>query len=314
MTTLFLMTALCPLSLADAAVPAATAKIAPKTLREADIQSSSMSIVITLKGAKWNKQAVQSASAVSALLRGFKAQSEPDKLKLWQSAKPKLTLADDYTLSLDLPAIQAYDIVRDQEIQVTIPRSLTTYGADISAGDIVVYASFPPYTIPFDEAMRSNTLAYWLGYTSPDRVFIYVPYRHIDTITIYQQPMAGGYVTIIDVVTDSEVESVSATWSNIEHISANYTQQSDGSRKFSIGFAEVPPGANVAITPRDRYAQPLQKEAVKKVNTAKKTEYKEQPKTPIGGWYSLYQLTTDSKLLSTILSYYAPSELKAGAY
>lgn len=298
---------------ADAA-PAATVRLWPTSLEETDIMASSTDITITLKGAKWNAKTVKYSSAARTLLRGFAAASEPQKWRPVQSSKAKLTLVSDTVLELTLPPISSYDIIRDQEIAVTIPKSLIEgASADLYAGSFIIKAQKPSYTIGLDDAINTGILKYWLAYTSPHYVFIYAPVRYTNTITITQQLLSGAYITIIDVTTSNSVQSVSVTWDNVTHVSTDYIYIDERTRQFSIGFAEIPPGADVIISVRDKYGMPLQEDVIKKVKTGT-TEYNELPKTPLDGWYSLYQLINDTKLLNSVLDYYSPGELKAGAF
>lgn len=290
---------------------AVSAKLSSSLFTEENIRSSNTPITITLKGATWNSAALSSSSSANNFMKGFVAASQPEQWKLVQSAKIDIIYINSSTLTLSLPPIPAYDITYDQVISVTIPKSFITGAtSDLPAGSFTVKCDTAPYSISLEDAIRTGTLTYWLSYTSPYDILINVPERHVNTISISQQKLGNVYITIVDVTTDNKVESVSVTWNNITHSAQDYISSGD-TRTFSVGFADIPPGADIIIRAKDKYGNPMQKDITEKIKTGQ-TTYNELPKSPLHGWHTLYSLVTNKKLLDSILSYYSLSELKIG--
>jgi hypothetical protein len=295
-----------------ASVAAVSASISPNLFTEENMRNGNTSIIITLNEAQWKENAFTSSRDLTTLMNGFVAASQTDQWKLVQSAKNIATiLVDSSTLMLILPPIQDYDITRDQMVSVTIPKSLIKEGtSDISAGSFTIKCETAKSLIALEDAIQNGTLTYWFNYISPRNILINVPEHHVDTIIVSQQKLGNAYITIVDVTTTDKVASVSVTGNGITHSTSEYISLGN-TRTFSVGFTEIPPGADIIISAKDGNKNPVQKDITKKVKTGR-TAYNELPKSPLHGWYTIYNLITDSKLLDSILSYYSLSELEIG--
>lgn len=297
-----------------ASVAAVSANISttPTSFSEKDIRNGNTSITITLNEAQWKENAFTSSRDLTTLMRNFVVETQTEQWKLVQSAKNiATTLTDPSTLKLTFPSVPNYDITRDQTVSVTIPKSLIEGGtSDISAGSFTIKCETAPTPIILENAIQGGNLTTWLGSTSPRNILINVPEHHVNVISISQEQLSSTYITIVDVTTTNKVTSVSVTWDNITHSTSEYINAGN-TRIFSVGFTEIPPGADITISAKDIDGAPVQKDIVKKIKTGK-TTYNEMPKSPLHGWHTLYSLITNSKLLDSILSYYSLSELKIG--
>ncbi|MBZ4666401.1 hypothetical protein [Mahella sp.] len=297
-----------------ASVAAVSANISttPTSFSEKDIRNGNTSIIITLNEAQWKENAFTSSRDLTTLMNGFVAASQTDQWKLVQSAKNiGTTLVNSSTLMLTFPSIPNYDITRDQTVSVTIPKSLIEGGtSDISAGSFTIKCETAKSLIPLEGAIQNGTLTHWFNYTSPRNILINVPEHHVNVISISQKQLSSTYIiTIVDVTTTDKVSSVSVTGNGITRSTSEYIS-SGNTRIFSIGFTEIQPGADITISAKGGN-DPVQKDIAIKVKSGK-TTYNQLPKSPLHGWYTIYNLITDGKLLDSVLSYYSLSELKIG--
>lgn len=295
--------------------------VAASDLSEKDIASGGRAIVVGLIGNTWVSDIAFDKNKIRTLLKAFKADSEIKQWGLVQSALGNLDPADIVILSVSremlifiLPAVPEYDIVNDQTIRLTIPKSLVeTSDTDIDAGSFVISSTKADSHLNLKDAIEDGTIDDMLKNTSPHEIYIDVPKKHVTSMQINRSPLGDMYITIIDVFASDSVYSVKAVSDGLTRIIDTYSA-SNGIRKFTIGFgSDLPNGADVTISTLDDKGRRLQPNIIEKVSNGV-YKYTEAPKVALDGSYTLYKLMTDENLLKNILQYYRLADLTVGVH
>ena len=116
----------------------ATAALSGGTFTDAQIIQGNGQITLTLSGAQWDTGLSTIKSKKSSLLKGFKV---VDQAKEWSALSSAIELSGEFnvvnsvnggTLTITLPKVSNYSIIRDQTVSLTIPKSvLVNYKSDI---------------------------------------------------------------------------------------------------------------------------------------------------------------------------------------
>lgn len=282
---------------------------------ETTVRNGGGTITITLTNASWATDLSTNATKRNALIDGFKATSDTTAWNLVKAAlkaNPSDFSVVGNQVILTLPPVPNYDIVANQGIYVTVPKSVLNQGtADI----VVSTAASPSFTIylptlylkgTLDNALKSfNT---YLSTYRLDEMMVVVPKKYLYSVTITNSDLGGTLVTTIDVVTDPGVYTVSGTVGATTRSSSVATFiLPDGKKKFSLGFMGLNKDTDeVILSALDGGNYALQSSETVKISTKSKAL---APKTDISGTYSLYALTTNSTLLKNITSMYKLQDL-----
>ena len=170
-------------------------------ITQTDIIGGHKTITITLSNCTWAEDILTDFKKRNALITGFTVSSD---LLSWDIVKASLkanpvSMAVDSTntmLTITLPAVTNYDIISDQIVNLTIPKSvLAPSVSDISVARQIVI-ELPMYTNwkSLDNLIGNGTLPAYLKNNPLDKIHLRVPKKYINTITI--NPIALAEITI----------------------------------------------------------------------------------------------------------------------
>ena len=293
------------------------------TLKEAAVINGGAAFAITLENAEWLKDLPNNTKAKNAFVKGFTVQDQQNEWKLVSTALTKdMKLVftkeneeTDYTkLSIILPPAPGYAIVRDQVVQITIPKTALQNGKnDIEVSDKL--------TIKVPEVGKDpESFAETLG--KPDglqgyidnleNVRIIVPPKVVQTITVNTivipgQDLDNSFTTIEVLATEENVNTVKITATGADGAIIK-EETKVGTDHFIFVFQNLEPNDEIKIGVYDKDGKLLQPEISKKITKGNKT-YNELPKKDYSGSYSFYRLLTDKSLFNEILKYYSVHEL-----
>ncbi|WP_301107715.1 hypothetical protein [Sporosarcina sp.] len=280
------------------------------TLTEKNIQKGGSSIRLTLNSPKWDPAITTTKAKKSALLKGF---SVTDQTKEWSLAVSSIVDKGTFsisgsTLTILIPATPNYAIVRDQKVNVTIPKSvLVDYKYDIPASMLTV-------KVPemYDSTLTSfsnelSNLTNMINTHGLDAIRVKVPEKHIHSITMNTTEINKKKISTIEIETSNKVQSIQAT---LSPGNGELVKNADGSNVFTFVYDEVYENSTLEIVAKV-YGETKPEKVYKKIAKGKKVET-EIPKNPLDGSYSLYTILTDKSLLTNILKYYTLDDLKIG--
>ncbi|OCA88890.1 hypothetical protein [Pseudobacillus wudalianchiensis] len=296
---------------------AVKATLSRNAFTESDITGGT-SFTITLDGAEWDPALPTNKSKVTTLLRGFTPQ---DQTKEWsmissaiQSSSTSLTLASTNTLVIKVPAISNYTIVRKQEVNIVIPKTvLKDYKYDILVtGQLTINPNNVTADKKFSEALQEG-LDQYIGNTSLENIRVTVPAKKVKTISAntVDIPSANGKssITTIEVQANEGVNTVRLSVGGQDKA---VTKAGAGGGAFTFVYTNLEKNSELAVSVfQDGVSNPLQATIYKKIGSGSKT-YNELPKKDLTGSYSLYRLLTDKSLLKEILKYYSADDLTIG--
>jgi len=301
-------------SLSIGAIATASISTSPSQLYESNIVSGDARITITLTSATWVSDAASPAK-IAALLKGFAPDSQPEQWKKIQSAASSATAllgSNNTVLTIILPAVADYDIVKDQTVAVTVPKAMTSSGsADINAGSFTIKAKTVSATMSLQDALSDGTLASWLENTPTLNIYLIVPPKHVYSVDASRKALGTSTITDVTVTTDAAVASVIITAGSNERRLDAPASTSAGKKIFNAGFTGVPDGSDLKVSVLNSEGNPIQAEMIIKLKSGK-TTYSEMPKSDLSGSYSLHRLMSDDSLFKSILQYYKLSDIYVG--
>lgn len=285
-------------------------KILGNQFSESDIQTGKKQIRLTLTAASWDPAIETVKSKKLALMKGF---ATADQTKEWGMVTAAVAesgdfkLSDNNTLVITLPAVTDYSIVRDQIVNVTIPKSvLSGYKYDISGAAVTI--EVPEVNndeyLPFH--MELPNLTTLIQDNGLGALRVYVPEKLIYTVTTNTAPIGGQTLTTITVVTSDAIGSVgasSAPGSDGQLLTNN------GTNTFTFVFDGMEKDSTIELKAFVRGESEASEVVMQKIASGKKT-YTKNPKAPLHGSHALETLLTDNKVLTNILKYYALEELQ----
>ncbi|MDR7000988.1 hypothetical protein [Neobacillus niacini] len=292
----------------------ATAQLNPTSLSESDIQNGA-TISITLTGANWDPTLKTNKSKLSTLIKGF---STTDQIKEWtlvssafQSSTTQVTISSDKkTLFLAIPALSNYSIIRDQKIDVTIPKSvLENYNYDISAEQMKINVPVVKADQSFSNLLNDD-FAKYIEDNGINNIRVIVPEKKVNTITVNTVDFPGSSsITTIEATTTSDVKKMKVT---IKGKNGEVTKEQNGAGNFKFVFSNLEKNSDLIVSVYgNSSSDPLQQDIYAKIPGSSIT-YNEVPKTSLAGSYSLYRFITDKSLVSNIFKYYSTNDLKIG--
>jgi|GEM_PF-1484330 len=293
----------------------ASGLISSSALTEATIKRGGNTFTITLRDAVWDPTIETNAGKKSALMKGF---TVSDQTKEWglvttaiaKSGTFKIDANDKGKLTISLPSVPDYSIVRDQKVAVTIPKTvLNGYKYDIPTNQVL------SITIP-DLAnetsfvdMLDSGLADFIEQNKIENIRVAVPKKNVEKFTTYVSELGKHKVATVNVYTSHAAAKVTATLISNEG-EVTRTIERNVNNIFTLIFDDMKDDSTLHITVRNSSDEVIQ-EVFQKVAKGNKT-YTIAPKTPLDGKYSLYSLLTEKSLLTNILKYYSLEDLKIG--
>lgn len=290
------------------------AQISVPSLEESSIKSSEQTLTITLTGTKWDSSIATNSSKQSSLLKGFKVNDQTKEWTLVTNAikkEKKFELSNNNaTLTITIPAVPEYSIIRNQVVDIVIPKSvLVDYKYDIQANPITITV---PNTPVSDKTFR-ELLSEGIEAADLEKIRIFVPEKKVETIYVNTTDFPGtgpgsqnDSLTTVEITANSEVNKVEVT---VKGSQGEQVKEVTGSNKFLFVFSNIEKNSELKVTVYGAGSDPLQADIYKKIGKGSKT-YNELPKKNLTGSYSLYSLLTDKSLLKDILKDYTIDELK----
>lgn len=277
-----------------------------------DIVKGDKTIVITLQSILWDKTIETTPTKKAALVKSF---TTTDQVKEWGLVTSAIVAQGKFTvdgskLTITLPKVPGYEIIRDQKIDLIIPKTvLINYKYDVPlTNKITIKPTNVTGKQPLSEILESGLSDFVNANGGLGKIRVTVPEKKIISITTNTVLLGGKTVSTIEVLTNDEVEKVQV---KLQLENSELEQVIEGKNKFIFMFDTEDPNASVQISAFNKVdSEPLE-EVYKKVAKGKKT-YLEAPKTPLNGSYTLYSLLTEKTLLSNILKYYSVNELEIG--
>ena len=289
-----------------------TASLNTFTIKDSEIISGGRTLTITLNGADWDPTISTNKSKQTALLKGFVT---TEQTKEWAKVTSAFKNAGTFVLngkqlSIVFPSVGDYSIIRNQDLTITIPKTvLFNSKADIAVfGKLSITVPGTPNTlISFDELLEEDLTEDVIKNTR-----MIVPKKQVQNIyinTVEVPSSAGGSnsLTTIEVTTNSSVKRVQVTI-------GEETKDVNGSNKAIFIFKNIPKDSEMIVKAFANVndTMPMEAPVYKKIGKGSKT-YNELPKKDLSGSYSLYQLLTDKSLLKDILKYYSINDLMVGS-
>ncbi|MFJ8064799.1 hypothetical protein ACIQYS_09215 [Psychrobacillus sp. NPDC096426] len=294
----------------------ATISIGPKSLKEKDL-SDGTTLTLTLTGATWDPAIATNSSKQATLLKGF---TTDDQTKEWATIidtikKNGTFVLDDAkeVLKITIPKVSDYAIVRDQTVNITIPKSvLVDYKYDIAVPtgqELAISVQHPTYSTTLGKLLEDGFDDYIK--TGFETIRVKVPEKKIQTITTNTVALSATQnVTTIEVLANSDVQKVTLTLSKEEGTDETM-EASKINGKFLFVLNNLPKNAEVSFSAYGSGTNKVQADIFKKIGTGNKI-YNEVPKKDLTGSYSLYTLFMDKSLMKDILKYYSIDDLQVG--
>ena len=307
------------ITIGDTLQPVITASLSG-SMSVSEIVQGNKTITITLFDGIWDPKLLTDSAKFNALVNGFKVTSDSISWALVQSAlknanlnsstKP-IKLTQSNVLDITLPAVPAYDPLKDQTVSLTIPKTvLVSATTDVTAtGSIQI--SMPSTTSlgTLQSLLGDGSLANYVNTVPLRQIFLVVPTKYLTSVITKQVAIGNTTITSLDIYTDSTVASVNVSVDGTDYPSNTYETYKDG-RKFNAGIAIVSPttiAPDALISVLDINNNKLQSDVTIKLSSSK--TYSLAPTTDLSGKYSLYKLVNTNSLLTNILKYYVPDDI-----
>ncbi|MEK4406330.1 hypothetical protein MKZ26_18390 [Sporosarcina sp. FSL K6-6792] len=288
----------------------ATANLTNNSFSNDQIKAGNGTLSITLTGTTWDPTLTSNNSKKTALLKGF---TVTDQTKEWAllskeiSSKAKFELTSSNVLKITLPAVPGYSIIRNQVVDVVIPKSiLVDYKTDIAATSKLTI-TLPTNTASDKSLGELNAVELADAITTKKRVI--VPNKKVETIYVNSIELPSSdkvkpSITTIEVTTASDVSKIELTITGqpVETVVK-------AGNKYTVVYKNLPKNSELKVSVFDSSSKPLQADIYKKIGNGSKT-YNEIPKKDYTGSYLVYDILTDKSLLKEILKYYSIDELK----
>lgn len=297
----------------------ANAFLSTGTLSESLIKKQDNYFSIALVGATWDPALPTNKNKLSTLLKGF---TTKDQTKEWSTLVTAIQTSGYASLSSDkkvllikVPKTINYSIIRDQLLDITIPKSvLADYKFDIPVGTQLRITVPSITTNTTLGALLNADLDAYIKSNGLENIRVLVPEKNVQTISVNTNQLPGTgaekkSITTIEVAVNSRVNKVVL---NVKGKSGEVTREATGSNLFTFVFTNLDKDSELTVSVfGSGSSDPLQPAIYKKIGNGSKV-YNELPRTTLTGSYSLYSLLTSKTLLQDILKYYTLDELKVG--
>lgn len=292
----------------------ATAALSGGSFTDSQIVQGNGQITLTLSGAQWDTGLSTNKSKKSSLLKGFKV---VDQAKEWSVLSSALQLSGEFnvvnsvnggTLTITLPKVSNYSIIRDQTVSVTIPKSvLVNYKSDIPVQQNLTI------TVPTGKVGKKS-----LGELSASEIAdaikknskVFVPNKKVVSIFVNTVELSGSAkgknsITTIEVTTTDDVKEVQLTVAG-----GTSERMKTANNKSIFVYTGLEKNSELIVSVFGTVkSNPLQADIYKKIASGSKM-YNELPKKDYTGYYAVYKLLTDKSILKELLKYYSIDELK----
>lgn len=282
-----------------------------------EIKTGNISFMIKLEGAKWDPTLATNKSKRSSLIKGF---TTSDQTKEWSLISSAILSSDtaisinstNDELTVTIPSVLGYSIIRDQEVSIKVPKSvLVDYKYDIQVEQTFTI-DVPTVNADktFSEVLQDNFVEY-IEANGLENIRVIVPGKKVQTISFNTIDIdKNNSLTTVEVRTNEEVEKVKLTVKSPS--GEEFTREETGSSHFIFVFSNLAKNSDLTISIYGKNgSDPLQPDIYKKIPKGSKV-FNELPKKDFTGSYSLYNLLTDKSLLKDIFKYYTVDELKIG--
>jgi hypothetical protein len=297
------------------------------SVTKSDIVSGGETIIIDLDGCTWATDAVSNTTKCNALLKGFVPATDPTNWNLViaaiQANPNRVKRISDTNITITLPPVPGYDPVNDQTISLTIPKTvLVSAAANIVVAD-QIEINLPSYSNrgTLQSLLDNSGLADYINTKPLQQIYLAVPIKYITSIVAGQTTLGDTVVTSLDICTDSSVDKVTVTVNGTTYTTSSYVPYGKGN-KFNIGFSYIKDtttststgSTSTKLVPIDAVIRvvenstKLQSDVTIKISGSK--TYALAPSTDLSGSYSLYKLVNNSSLLTNILNFYIPADIK----
>ncbi|MFC5589092.1 hypothetical protein ACFPRA_09345 [Sporosarcina soli] len=287
----------------------ATATLNGSSFTNQQIKAGNATITITLTGGiEWDPTIETNKSKKSALLKGF---TVSDQTKEWSLLSKEISANAQFELNnaknalkITFPAVPDYSIIRNQVVDIKIPKSvLASYKDDIEVANKLTI------TVPrgaISDKTLGDLTAEELAKAIEDNKRVIVPAKVVETIFVNTVELPEKQsITTIEITTTSAVEQVQVT---VAGGTAQTVEPKGNKSVFVYTNLEKNSELKVSVFGSDK-SKPLQSDIYKKIGKGNKT-YSEIPKKDLTGSYSIYTLLTDKSLLKDIFKHYSIDELK----
>ncbi|RUL49813.1 hypothetical protein [Lysinibacillus antri] len=281
------------------------------TLTESQIKNGTSFTLTLYSGAEWNPTITSNKSIQNALLKGFAVNDQENE---WKTITDKIVENNNFRLSnsnrsltITIPSIKEFTIVRDQEISVKISKSvLTNYKYDIELNQKLKIA-VP--TISNNKSFQDvlQDLSNFIATNNLEKIRVKVPEKKLEELQVTNVSVPNsGNITTVKIKTNGTVNSGTLSVSIGEANQSKLIAVGNNSYTFVFTNVDAKSDVKVSLTSNNKV-----EEVFGKAGNGKKT-YSLLPKKEIDGLYSLSDILTDDKLLKEIFKYYSPSELEVG--
>ncbi len=283
---------------------------------ETSIKTSENVFSITLEGTTWDPELTTNKTKRSALIKGF---TTKDQTKEWSMVSSAIQSSGSLeisnggkTLTIKIPAVASYSIIRDQVVDIKIPKTvLVNYKFDIPAqGQLTIKVPSITTNSTLGELLNGD-FAEYINANGLENIRVIVPDKNVHTIKVNttEFPVNEKSITTVEVSTNSKVNKVLLT---IKGKAGEITREAVGSNTFKFVFTNLEKNSEIIVTVYGNgSSDPLQGRIYKKLTNGSKT-YNELPKKNIAGSYPLKILLESKTLLKDIFKYYSVDELKVG--
>ena len=304
-------------------VAKAKLELATEELNVSDILDSNKTntFSITLERATWDPTITTNTSKQSTLLKGFSTDDQTNEWAKITAAIKKngtFTLDSSTKLSITIPTVSDYAIVRKQIVDIKIPKTvLVEYKYDIAVEDKITI-SVPQVTSQqsFGKLLSENFNEYIK--TDFEKIRVIVPNKKIQTITSNTISISKSQtITTIEVVPfDNLLTKVVLTYKSLPasgegEATENTLEATKLNGKFMFILNNLPKNTEMQFSSYGSGSEKIQADIFKKIGSGNKV-FNEIPKKDLTGSYSLYTLLTDKNLMKDILKYYSADDLIIG--
>lgn len=292
----------------------AIATLHQKPISSDQIKAGNITFELTLTGTEWDPTLLTNKSKKTALLKGF---TVIDQTKEWALLSKEISTNGEFELSanqqiitITVPAVPGYSIIRDQVVNIKIPKSvLMNYKEDLTVTEplTITVPTFVTGGMSLDELTAEE-----LAKAIENNNRLIVPSKKVETIYVNTVEYPGTdkenpNITTIEVTAAAGVKTVQVVVAG--SLPQTIIHSGNAQSKSTFIYTGLEKNSELEIVVFGDGPEPLQSTIYKKIGKGSKT-YNEIPKKNLAGSYLLYDILTQKSLLKDILKYYSIDELK----
>lgn len=300
----------------------AKATLLNNSLSVSSILNSTNTFSIVLDGTTWDPTITTNTTKQATLLKGLSTDDQTNEWAKITAAIKKngtFTLDSSTKLSITIPTVSDYAIVRKQIVDIKIPKTvLVEHKYDIEIPVEKITISVPQVTSQqsFGKLLSENFNEYIK--TDFEKIRVIVPNKKIQTITSNTISISKSQtITTIEVVPfDNLLTKVVLTYKSLPasgegEATENTLEATKLNGKFMFILNNLPKNTEMQFSSYGSGSEKIQADIFKKIGSGNKV-FNEIPKKDLTGSYSLYTLLTDKNLMKDILKYYSADDLIIG--